>query len=310
MKKQVIVILVIVFLSSFSLPHLSLTKSRNFPSIYLSYFFDFWKNIEQQKILKHNTINQYKSSVTRDKNKKVTRKSLTIKNFKKDLFINYSRKLLTRYPNLDYKNSAAPIYTELFFKIIKLFPSQKTAHIKNLIIKNDVTETNRGLAGGDTIIINTFNLSINEFSAVTIHELCHLVDLGGLISKNKINSSPFIDGQELIFWDDPSSIFYNISWINSDVKKYNANRNEYVSGYAETNPFEDLAESCTYYVLHNQEFKLLSRNNYQLKQKYEWIKKYIFDGQEFETGKDYLNINNKSWDITKLPYNMIDIINI
>ena len=48
--------------------------------------------------------------------------------------------------------------------------------------------------------------------------------------------------------------FSSISWQASDLKKTNAKLEDFVSGYALTNDYEDFAESLTMFVLFNEEF--------------------------------------------------------
>jgi hypothetical protein len=78
---------------------------------------------------------------------------------------------------------------------------------------------------------------------------------------------------------DDSPQWLAISGWNKVSERYSISPKKFVSEYARTNPAEDFAESVTHYLLYPQ--NLLNRH----KEKYEFIKKYVFGGQEFVPGK-------------------------
>lgn len=80
---------------------------------------------------------------------------------------------------------------------------------------------------------------------------------------------------------DPSDSFYAISWDSYKVKKKGAKLADFVSGYALSNKYEDFAESFSYYVFHNAEFKKRAKDNGMLAKKYEFFAKKLFVGKEF-----------------------------
>jgi hypothetical protein len=62
------------------------------------------------------------------------------------------------------------------------------------------------------------------------------------------------------------------------------NDGEFVSGYAKTNNPEDFAESFTTYVHAGNIFRERAKSNTYLQQKYDFLKNYIFEGREYNTG--------------------------
>lgn len=130
-----------------------------------------------------------------------------------------------------------------------------------------------------------------ECSSVWIHELGHFIDLYFL--------------KKSVF-TDVSNYFYNISW--SSVKIINSWQDitDFVSGYAMTNKYEDFAESFTYFVLHNDDFKQKSEKSKYLKAKYDFFSNYLFLNKEFiwtdfSTGNKILPYYR---DITKISFSL------
>lgn len=62
------------------------------------------------------------------------------------------------------------------------------------------------------------------------------------------------------------------------------NTGEFISNYAKTNNAEDFAESYYAYVTAGNIFRERAKLNNYLNQKYEFLKKYIFEGREYNTG--------------------------
>lgn len=130
----------------------------------------------------------------------------------------------------------------------------------------------------------------SEFLSVYTHELWHYIDI-------------YILEKEII-WDD-SNNFYDISWKTVKTLKAWSKWEDFVSGYAMTNKYEDFAESFTYYILHNKSFLKKAEKNTHLAEKYSFFSKYVFTDRQFkdtlfaidEKTKDYY------WDITKISIN-------
>jgi len=73
-----------------------------------------------------------------------------------------------------------------------------------------------------------------------------------------------------------SNDFYSISWDSTNIMKSGMKTEDFVSGYALTNKYEDFAESYTFYILHNQEFFERAQENDILRRKYDFFRKISF----------------------------------
>lgn len=132
-----------------------------------------------------------------------------------------------------------------------------------------------------------------EIMSVFIHELGHFIDIYYL------NNNNFEE-------KDYSYYFYDIAWDSTKTIKSSMVSYDFVSWYSMTNKYEDFAESFTYYVLHNEDFKNKAIKSEILKKKYDYFWKYLFKNNEFvsidfwrgEKIKDYY------WDITKIDINL------
>lgn len=133
-----------------------------------------------------------------------------------------------------------------------------------------------------------YEMALEEFLAVSIHEFAHFLDLYILQKKN---------------WVDISDYFYNISWEETKIIKSSLTQKDFVSGYAMTNKYEDFAETFWYYILHNSDFLEKSKNSSILKKKYDYFKNYIFSKNEFidsllkwnDKIEDYYRDTTKIW---------------
>lgn len=162
----------------------------------------------------------------------------------------------------------------------------------------------RGLGGDNAVILRCLNVTDDELSSVLVHEMGHLVDGGFLLGFEQSFQSGFYDFDDPVLNDDPSSYFYRISWINNKILQDSATELDFVSMYAMTDPFEDFAETYTYYRLHGPEFRSLAEFNYALYQKYEFMKNYVFSGNEYGVEKDNeINVEAlaRNYDVTVLP---------
>lgn len=207
--------------------------------------------------------------------------------------------LETLFPYLQITGVVSSEYLDLIKKVLFSLPADKLQTLKTLKIIN-VKDSKRGVGGTNTIIINTYNLSREEFVSVLTHELGHVIDLGGINGNPMSSKSAFNDGPNPIYTNDLSVAYYNYSWEDTYRHQGMVGRNDFVSGYAMSDPFEDFAEAFTFYTLHNRDFQALAVANTQLAKKYAWIRDNIFNGKEPATGKGEMNPNKRVWDITKL----------
>lgn len=86
------------------------------------------------------------------------------------------------------------------------------------------------------------------------------------------------------------------------IKKPGETSQNFISGYAASNRYEDFAESFGFYIFHNDEFVDRAMRNDSLRQKYLFLQKYVFVHGEF-TGTDFgsADVPKYFWDTTKLP---------
>lgn len=190
-----------------------------------------------------------------------------------------------------------------------------TAAVKNIscVLLADLSEIRifddqskpRALAGAKVLELRSDFFVLPESEKVLIHELGHIVDLSGLKSKKYRQESGFVDGNMPIYADDPSVLFYIISWSASGGKtkqKADSTKQDFVTGYAMTDPFEDFAESFLFYLKQGNRFRAYAEENERIRAKYEFFKTRVFGGQEFATGTDVQgdNLIVRNWDATKL----------
>lgn len=157
----------------------------------------------------------------------------------------------------------------------------------------------RAMANARIIKVREDAINDKDIVNVLIHELGHVVDLGGLKSFSYEKKSQFRDGSLIFYEDDISLMYYKISWDHKG-EKLNSSYLDFVGGYAKYDMFEDFSESFLLYIKHGKYFKHLALNNEKLKKKYIFFKKYVFNGKEFDTGNINHDSNIRYWDITKL----------
>ena len=148
----------------------------------------------------------------------------------------------------------------------------------------------RGQLSGREVIVSSAMPTDSEKLQVFVHELGHVVDIHYLKAG--------------MFGSDPSEEFYSASWDTYKVKKKGAKLSNFVSGYALSNKYEDFAESFSFFVFHNAEFKRRARTDATLARKYAFFADRVFEKDEF-AGTDFGSEKVKAyfWDSTKLAIN-------
>jgi hypothetical protein len=178
-------------------------------------------------------------------------------------------------------------------KMLKLVVNSKFFNTKVLpinILINQEQKDPRWQVSWNKLILSSHINNYNETLKVFVHELWHIVDIYYL--KNK-------------WWVDLSDKFYNISWIDYNIKKKDAGIDDFVSWYSLSNKYEDFAESFVFYVFHNDDFFARTKNNQVLRQKYSFFKKYIFKNEDFiNTSFSEVPLNKYNWDSTKILINL------
>lgn len=193
-------------------------------------------------------------------------------------------------------------------EVIKLLPQNCQDSLRHFYVKSI---NGRALGGKSTIIINgdAFTKSTpeadQEFRALFVHEMGHVLDLGCFQGSPYSGNTTYLDGEEMMYADDPSVQFYRISWLASNNQREGVTSEDFVSGYASWDMFEDFGESFAYYVLHRSEFAKRAQQNTALAAKYNWFQTYLPNLPTVAVSNYEWN-GVIPWDITKLDYTWIE----
>lgn len=160
-------------------------------------------------------------------------------------------------------------------------------------------ERPRAMSSSRHLYIRNDLFDLPEAEKVLIHELAHIVDLSGIRSERYREKSAFVDGNAIIYADDKSVEFYEISWKGNTSWQPGITLDDFVTGYAATDPFEDFAESFLLYIKNGNLFREIAKQSPALQKKYDFLKEQVFSEKEFFTG-DTLYANIQYWDATKL----------
>jgi len=189
----------------------------------------------------------------------------------------------------------------LVYQTLNSLPEKHVNHLEDLTLY--FSDGRRGLAGGSTLILRCSDISDQELTSVLVHEMGHVVDTGLNTGSSSAGKSKFMDGNTPVYQNDLSLRFYQINWENSEKLKDSAKAEDFVTGYAMTDPFEDFAETYNFYVLHGAQFKEMTKENRQLQRKYLFMKYFIFRGQVFDNDP-YTEVayNARAYDATMIDY--------
>lgn len=185
---------------------------------------------------------------------------------------------------------------------LSVLPANLTASLDDLTLYFNNTHEPRGLSNSHVLELKCGGLADREIAAVLVHELGHITDLGAFTGTTTTPSN-FTDGSLPVALDDASVQFYSISWQNSKTQKFSATRDDFVSGYAMSDPFEDFAESFITYVLHGDDFRTMAESNDALAKKYTFLRDTVFSGTEY-TGARKMVDGKRVWDVTLVDYDL------
>ncbi len=190
-------------------------------------------------------------------------------------------------------------------QVMDSLPEEHVRQLSDLEIKNE-SHVSRGMANDHKMLIHTGTINSNkELAAIFIHEMGHVFDLGIEKGTPSSGNSVFRDGKKFIYKDDPSLDFYRLSWVNTETKKVDVNRDDFVSGYAMADPFEDFAEHYIFYRLHGEKFRLLAEKSVILQQKYNFMRYRVFNGRSFQNSQSLSSFDDSVvWDATLLDYDI------
>jgi len=181
-------------------------------------------------------------------------------------------------------------YIKVIDKIIAFIDTnspqiQKMEQVLSDIEVNKENGNRRWYATHDTIIFNLWAVqSQKEFIELSTHEMGHITDLGYIqwtSSKKDKNYTEF--GKAVFAIDDISLSFYKLSRNNETIRKAEAKKKDFCSGYGMSDPFEDFAECFNLYINHNIFFRQVSKTDAVMRNKYNFIAS-VFNGK-------YINSN-------------------
>lgn len=185
---------------------------------------------------------------------------------------------------------------------LRLMPERCQSVLKKFYVRYDNPE-HRGLSGKSTMIL-AGHLPDDEFRALFFHEFGHVFDLGCLVGTTAGGGTSYKDRSEQIWGNDQSISFYNISWLAAETPRRGSQPEDFVSGYASWDMFEDFAESFVYYMLHREVFAQRAQENSAIAQKYRWFQQHL-PGMPVVARSESKWNGIVPWDITKLAYKWV-----
>ncbi len=197
----------------------------------------------------------------------------------------------------------------LLYRVMSQLPRSQQQALYYLTL-SESSWGSRGLGGRSSIVLHMGGLTDEELAAVFVHEMGHVIDTGLLEGMKPSGASRFLDGDRIIYSDDPSVSFYQLSWKNNLDRKSGSTRDDFVSGYSMTDPFEDFAESYVMYVLHGKQFRSMLTSSSILDEKYQYLKNQVFAGQEYDTGSPQADSRVRVFDATLIAYSLKKLIGI
>lgn len=149
------------------------------------------------------------------------------------------------------------------------------SHIEKISYRKN--STNRWLASWTKIYFDFEKIDTSEeFKRVMIHEMWHIFDLWYLKSSEEKIFSNFKDWTKKIYADDPSVEFYSICFSDEYTQNWKCEKQDFVSKYAQTDVFEDFAESFLLFIENNNSFKEMANESKIIKEKYDFFEKYFW----------------------------------
>lgn len=120
----------------------------------------------------------------------------------------------------------------------------------------------------------------------------HVTDLGYIQGSSRKKDRSYTEfGQSVFAIDDISLTFYKFSRQNETIRKAEAKKKDFCSGYGMSDPFEDFSECFNLYLNHNILFREIAKSNSILKKKYNFIAALV-DGK-------YIASQSKELDLVK-----------
>ena len=151
--------------------------------------------------------------------------------------------------------------------VLRSMPPLCKDSLQNFYVRYD--KSNRRGYGGKTSIILDGNVSDTEFVALLVHECGHVIH--GNLAGNGSVPSGFKDGMQTFFINSPAAKFFAISWQSENVLRKGTKPEDFASGYAKTNTFEDFSEFLVAYLLHPQYAMSQAKQSTAFLAKLQWM---------------------------------------
>jgi len=185
-------------------------------------------------------------------------------------------------------------------EVLSSIPESQTRSLTRIIGEHG-KDAKRGLASFKSMYIGIDNIETDEeFRRVFIHELGHILDLGGLKASSRKIDSGFRDGSNVIYNTDASLDFYTLCWDTEHDLSGQCSDLDFVSEYAQADSFEDFAESYLLFVENNESFVEMAKESEVLQKKYNFFAETVFNGKFENTAKAELPKEDRVWDLTKV----------
>jgi hypothetical protein len=193
-----------------------------------------------------------------------------------------------------------PHHQELADTVLRALPSGCRDHLRNFYVQYTGAK-NRGLGGKTTVII-AGNVSDEEFAGLLTHECGHVIHSNWTGSAK--TETAFRDGKDIFRSDSPVVDFFSISWTAADILQEGSRKADFVSGYAQSDAFEDFAETFAMYILHRDAFEERAKTNAAIAAKLNWMKTNLPTNADLLGTSRYTWDKSVPWDVTRLPYTL------
>lgn len=183
--------------------------------------------------------------------------------------------------------------------VLKRLPSLCRDNLKNFyVLYKNVTQ--RGLGGKSSIIIDG-TAPDTEFAGLLVHECGHVIH-GNMLGNPKSGASAFKDGKDIFAKEGSAASFFAISWTTESVLRANQKKEDFVTGYAQSNAFEDFSETFATYVLERPSMEERAKTNTVIAAKLAWMKTNLPLADNLLGTPQYKWDKKVPWDATKLAY--------
>jgi|CXWL01.1.fsa_nt_gi hypothetical protein len=183
--------------------------------------------------------------------------------------------------------------------VLRRLPSLCRDNLKNFYVLYEGAKQ-RGLGGKSTIIIDG-NTPNSEFIGLIVHECGHVIH-GNMLGNITRGASNYKDGNDTFAKDSPAANFFAISWMTPQIANADATKEDFVTGYAQSDSFEDFAETFTAYVLARPSMEARAKTNSGIAAKLAWMNYYLPLNGTLLGISQYTWDKKVPWDATKMAF--------